>query len=120
MCEIWNILFSYMRYAPVCLYKIQKILLSYMKYAPICSYMKYRNIDLGLISGSGSSSGEGNVYHSSIFAWRIHWTEEPGRLHLLPVRKAMTNLDSVLKSRDIRLPTKVSVVKVNSQDREAS
>ena len=30
---------------------------------------------------------------------------------LLLRRKAMTNLDSVLKSRDITLPTKVSVVK---------
>ena len=27
--------------------------------------------------------------------------------HLLPGRKAMTNLDSILKSRDITLPTKV-------------
>ena len=32
--------------------------------------------------------------------------------HLLLGRKAMTNLDSVLKSRDIILPTKVHVVKV--------
>ena len=31
--------------------------------------------------------------------------------HLLLVRKAMTNLDSILKSRDITLPTKVSLVK---------
>ena len=31
--------------------------------------------------------------------------------HLLLGRKAMTNLDSVLKSRDITLPTKVSLVK---------
>ena len=31
--------------------------------------------------------------------------------HLLLRRKAMTNLDSVLKSRDITLPTKVHVVK---------
>ena len=31
--------------------------------------------------------------------------------HLLLVRKAMTNLDSVLKSRDITLPTKVCIVK---------
>ena len=30
---------------------------------------------------------------------------------LLPGRKAMTNLDSVLKSRDITLPTKVPLVK---------
>ena len=32
--------------------------------------------------------------------------------HLLLGRKAMTNLDSVLKSRDITLPTKVRLVKV--------
>ena len=31
--------------------------------------------------------------------------------HLLLVRKVMTNLDSILKSRDITLPTKVSLVK---------
>ena len=31
--------------------------------------------------------------------------------HLLPGRKAMTNLDSILKSRDIILPTKAHLVK---------
>ena len=31
--------------------------------------------------------------------------------HLFPGRKAMTNLDSILKSRDITLPTKVHLVK---------
>ena len=31
--------------------------------------------------------------------------------HLLLERKAMTNLDSILKSRDITLPTKVCLVK---------
>ena len=33
------------------------------------------------------------------------------RRHLLLGRKAMTNLDSVLKSKDITLPTKVHIVK---------
>ena len=33
------------------------------------------------------------------------------RRHLLLGRKAMTNLDSMLKSRDITLPTKVHIVK---------
>ena len=33
------------------------------------------------------------------------------RRHLLPRRKVMTNLDSILKSRDITLPTNVVVVK---------
>ena len=39
--------------------------------------------DLGSIPrlGSvGSSPGEGNATHSSILAWRIAWTEEPGSL----------------------------------------
>ena len=31
--------------------------------------------------------------------------------HLLLGRKVMTNLDSILKSRDITLPTKVHIVK---------
>ena len=31
--------------------------------------------------------------------------------HLLLGRKAMTNLDNILKSRDITLPTKVRIVK---------
>ena len=31
--------------------------------------------------------------------------------HLLLVRKAMTDLDSILKSRDITLPTKIHIVK---------
>ena len=31
--------------------------------------------------------------------------------HLLLGRKAMTNLDSILKSRDITLPTKACIVK---------
>ena len=66
--------------------------------------------------------------HSSILAWRIPQMEEPGRLQahgvsksrtrlsdftftLLLGRKVMTNLDSILKSRDITLPTKVRLVK---------
>ena len=39
-----------------------------------------------------------------------HWSHEIKRCLLLG-RKAMTNLDSILKSRDITLPTKVHVVK---------
>ena len=34
--------------------------------------------DTGLIPGSGISPGEGNGTHSSILAWEIPWTEEPG------------------------------------------
>ena len=32
-------------------------------------------------------------------------------VYLLPGRKAMANLDNILKSRDITLPTKVSIDK---------
>ena len=38
------------------------------------------------------------------------WSHEIKR-HLLPGRKVITNLDSILKSRDIALPTKVRLVK---------
>ena len=36
--------------------------------------------DPGSIPGWGRSPGVGNGNHSSIFAWRIPWTEEPGEL----------------------------------------
>ena len=38
-------------------------------------------------------------------------SHEIKRRHLLLGRKAMTNLDSILKSRDITSPTKVCIVK---------
>ena len=34
--------------------------------------------DVGSISGSGRSPGEGMATHSSILGWRIPWTGEPG------------------------------------------
>ena len=36
--------------------------------------------DTGSIPGSERSPEEGMVTRSSILAWRIPWTEEPGRL----------------------------------------
>ena len=36
--------------------------------------------DVGLIPGWGRSPGEGHATYSSILAWRIPWTEEPGGL----------------------------------------
>ena len=36
--------------------------------------------DLGLVPRLGRSSGEGNGNPLRILAWRIPWTEEPGRL----------------------------------------
>ena len=34
--------------------------------------------DLSLIPGLGRSPGEGTSTHSSVLAWRVPWTEEPG------------------------------------------
>ena len=39
------------------------------------------------IPGSGRSPGEGNGNHSSILAWRIPWTEEPGRLQSMGLQR---------------------------------
>ena len=36
--------------------------------------------DMSSIPGSGRSPGEGLATHSNILAWRILWTEKPGRL----------------------------------------
>ena len=36
--------------------------------------------DLGSIHGLGKSPEEGNGTHSGILAWKIPWSEEPGRL----------------------------------------
>ena len=36
--------------------------------------------DVGSFPGSGRSPGEGNATPSSIIAWKIPWTEEPGGL----------------------------------------
>ena len=36
--------------------------------------------DPGSNPGLGRSLGEGNATHSSIFVWKIPWTEEPGGL----------------------------------------
>ena len=36
--------------------------------------------DVGSIPGSGRSPGVGTATHSSVLAWKIPWTEEPGGL----------------------------------------
>ena len=40
--------------------------------------------DQGSIPGLGRSLEVEMTTHSSILAWRIPWTEEPGRLHTSP------------------------------------
>ena len=52
----------------------------------------------------------GFIFFGSKITAHGHWTHEMKR-YLLLERKAMTNLDSILKSRDIILLTKVHLVK---------
>ena len=44
--------------------------------------------DLGSTSGLGRSPGEGHATHSSILAWKIPWTEEPGGLQSMESQRA--------------------------------
>ena len=45
---------------------------------------------LGSIPGLASSSGEGMATHSSILAWEIRCSEEPGRLQSMGWQKSQT------------------------------
>ena len=47
--------------------------------------------DAGLIPGSGRSPGGGNGNHSSILAWEIPWTEEPGGLQSMGSQRVRHN-----------------------------
>ena len=47
--------------------------------------------DLGLIPGLGRYPGEGKGYHSSILAWGIPWTEEPGGLQSMGSQRVKHN-----------------------------
>ena len=47
--------------------------------------------DTGSIPGSGRSPGGGHGTHSSILAWRIPWTEEPGRLQSIGSQRVVHN-----------------------------
>ena len=46
--------------------------------------------DSGLIPGSGDPLEKEMVIHSSILAWRIPWTEEPGGLQSTGSQKSDT------------------------------
>ena len=46
--------------------------------------------DVGLIPGLEDPMEESMAAHSSILAWRIPWTEEPGRLQSMGLQRDMT------------------------------
>ena len=47
--------------------------------------------DSGSVPGLGRSPGEGNGKSSSILAWKIPWTEEPGRLQSMGLKRVWHN-----------------------------
>ena len=51
----------------------------------------YNAGDSGLIPGLGRSSGGENATHSSIFAWKILWTEKPGKLQSTGLQRVRHN-----------------------------
>ena len=46
--------------------------------------------EVGSVPGLGRSPGEDIASHSSILAWEILWTEEPGRLQSMGSWKTQT------------------------------
>ena len=59
-----------------CMYQMSQVVLAVKN--PAVNAGDIRN--LGLVPGSRKPLEEGMATHSSIFAWRIPWIEEPGRL----------------------------------------
>ena len=47
--------------------------------------------DSGSIPGLGRCPGGGHATHSGILAWRIPWTEEPGRLQPMELPRVRHN-----------------------------
>ena len=47
--------------------------------------------DMGLTPGLEDPQEENMATHSSILAWRIPWTEEPGRLQSMGSRRVRHN-----------------------------
>ena len=64
-----------------------------------------RVLEWGAITFSGDCDIENHIKHM------LHYIDTCIKRCLLLGRKAMTNLDSILKSRDVTLPTKVHLVK---------
>ena len=63
----------------------------------VCVYVVYSKEsdcnarDPVLIPGSGRSPGEGSGYPLQYLAWRIPWTEEPGWLQSMGLRRVGHN-----------------------------
>ena len=52
--------------------------------------------DVGSIPGSGRSLEKEEATHSSIPAWEVPWTEEPGRLQPMRLQKSFFYILSIM------------------------
>ena len=61
--------------------------------------------DVSLIPRRGRSLEEGMATHSSVIAWRIPWTEEPGRLQFMGLQSqtGLKQLSDTATHGDIQL-----------------
>ena len=50
--------------------------------------------NVSLIPGSEDPLEKETAIHSSVLAWEIPWTEEPGRLQSMPSQKSQTQLSN--------------------------
>ena len=66
---------------------------------PTCQF-RLDIIDAGLILGWEDPLEEGMAIHSSILAWRIPWTEEPGRLQSMGLHRVGHHQRDLLGKRD--------------------
>ena len=64
-----------------------------------------------MINRWGENGNSGRLYFLGLQNHCGQWCRHEIKRHLLLGRKSMTNLDSVIKSRDITLPTKFHIVK---------
>ena len=60
--------------------------------------------DLGSIPGWEDPLEKEMATHSSILAWRVPWTEEPGRLQSMRFQKSWTRLKRLSSSSSRRYP----------------
>ena len=63
---------------------------------PICQCKKHKRCRL--IPGSWRSPGRGMATRSSILAWRIPWTEEPGELQSVGLRRLRNNWSDLART----------------------
>ena len=109
----WNTGFFWMLRSPVCGQAVyQQILVSSFLTADNWEVLSLYHF---MANRWGKSRNSDRLYFLGLQnhygQWHSDCSHEIKR-HLLLGRKVMTNIDSILKSRDITLPTKVRIVKV--------